>query len=160
MHKIINIKMLRLSSIPNEYYCGDLPGTLQYNKNIEELISLNTEGIDEETRGFQICEHSLENLRRITPRTQKNIKWKIILMMKSDNANLENRFDGEIWIKAALLNQETGKIALLTTTNSRVNLERRGARPVRTLDDEWFVGHYRLCAPIVFWRELKNRLLY
>jgi hypothetical protein len=68
--------------------------------------------------------------------------------------------EGEIWLKAALLNKETGKIALLTATNSKQNLERRRARSVKTVDGEWFVGHYRMGAPVVFWKELKNRLMY
>ena len=145
--------MLRLSSIPNEYYCGDLPGNLQYKKERNELINLVTEGIDEETRGFQLCEHSIENLRRIIPQSQARINWKILLMMKREVGD-------EIWLKAALLNTETGKIALLTSTNLRANLESRNNRAIRTVDGTWFVGHYRMSAPIVFWRELKNRLLY
>ena len=145
--------MLRLSSIPNEYYCGDFPGTLQYNKEKDEIINLVTEGIDEETRGFQLCEHSLENLRRITPHTQAKRKWKVLLMMKREHGEA-------IWLKAALMDMDTGKIALLTSTNARENLERLLHKPLRTLDGTWFVGRYRMCAPMVFWRELKNRLLY
>lgn len=145
--------MLRLSSVPNEYYCGDLPGTLQYNKDKEELIGLVTEGIDEETRGFQLCEHSLENLRRITPQSQAKRKWKVLLMMKREDGH-------EIWLKAALMDMDTGKVALLTSTNAKENLERRNNRTIRTVDGTWFVGHYRMSAPMVFWRELKNRLLY
>jgi hypothetical protein len=145
--------MLRLSSVPNEYYCGDLPGTLQYNKDKEELIGLVTEGIDEETRGFQLCEHSLENLRRITPQSQAKRKWKVLLMMKREDGH-------EIWLKAALMDMDTGKVALLTSTNAKENLERRNNRTIRTVDGTWFVGHYRMIAPMVFWRELKNRLLY
>jgi hypothetical protein len=145
--------MLRLSSVPNEYYCGDLPGTLQYNKDKEELIGLVTEGIDEETRGFQLCEHSLENLRRIMPQSQAKRKWKVLLMMKREDGH-------EIWLKAALMDMDTGKVALLTSTNAKENLERRNNRTIRTVDGTWFVGHYRMSAPMVFWRELKNRLLY
>ena len=144
--------MVNLSSVPNEYYFGDLPGTLQYNKEPDELIALQLPE-DNEDRGFQLCEHSMENLLRITPTTQKGADWKILLMMRADR-------EGEIWLKAALLNKATGKVALLTSTNDKGNLERRGARAVKTLDGTWFVGHYRLCAPIVFWRELKNRLMY
>jgi hypothetical protein len=40
----------------------------------------------------------LENLRRITPFTQKNTNWKILLMMSVER-------DGEIWLKAALQNK-------------------------------------------------------
>ncbi len=71
------------------------------------------------------------------------------------------REDGEaIWLKAALMDMDTGKVALLTSTNARENLEREGHQAATTLDGAWFVGRYRMCAPIVFWRELKNRLLY
>jgi hypothetical protein len=71
------------------------------------------------------------------------------------------REDGhEIWLKAALMDMDTGKVALLTSTNAKENLERRNNRTIRTVDGTWFVGHYRMIAPMVFWRELKNRLLY
>ena len=70
--------------------------------------------------------------------------------MKSEREN------GVTWLKAALQNRNTGKIALLTSTNSKEILN----RPIRTLDSEWFVGHYRMSAPIVFWQELVNRITY
>ena len=144
--------MINPSSIPNEYYFGDLPGTLQYSKDPEELLALELPENDEDC-GFRICEHSLENLQRIIPYTQRKVNWKILLMMRADN-------DGETWLKAALQDKLTGKVALLTTTNNKENLERRGHRAIKTVDGTWFVGHYRLCAPVVFWRELKNRLMY
>lgn len=147
--------MLKLSSVTNEYYLGDLPGMLQYSKDVDEILAAELPD-NQDTRRFTLCEHSLENLRRVTPLSQKDTKWKILLMMSSDIHGDE----GEIWLKAALLNKDTGKIALLTATNSKQNLERRGARSVKTVDGEWFVGHYRMGAPICFWRELKNRLLY
>lgn len=68
--------------------------------------------------------------------------------------------DHEIWLKGALLNQSTGKIALLTSTNHPENIRKKGSRTVKTLDGKWYVGHYRMSAPIYFWKELKNRLLY
>ena len=145
--------MVKPSSIPNEYYLGDLPGNLQYSKEIDEII--NTELPDDrETRGYRLCEHSEENLNRIVPHTQRKVSWKILLMMKVE---LE---DGEIWLKAALLNKDTNKVALLSATNNKANLEKRGQRAVKTVHGEWVVGHYRMSAPICFWRELKNRLLY
>ena len=145
--------MLRLSSIPREYYLGDLPGTLQYNKDMEEIMSCEiADGL--EAAGFRICEHSQENLNRVTPLSQSKKNHKILLMMSKE---LE---DGEIWLKAALLNQDTGKIALLTSTNSKENLLKRGHRSVKTTDGQWFVGHYRMSAPLACWAELKNRIAY
>ena len=142
--------MLRISSLSNEYYLGDKPGSLQYSKEPEEILEcLCIE--DRQTLGFELCEHSLENLQRVTPNTKKGKQdWKILLIMKSEREN------GVTWLKAALQNRKTGKIALLTSTNSKENLN----RPIKTLDSEWFVGHYRMSAPIVFWRELVNRLTY
>jgi hypothetical protein len=146
--------MLCESSIPYDYYLGDLPGTLQYKKEPEEIINCVIPDDNFNDRGFRFCEHSEENLRRVLPLSQTNIKWKILLMMRAECE------DGEIWLKAALENRETGKIALLTASNRAENILKRGNRTAKTVDGEWFVGRYRMSAPIVFWRELRNRILY
>jgi len=147
--------MLKASSIAHEYYCGDLPGNLQYNKDPEELLALELPEDHEDPDGFRLCEHSMENLQRVTPYTRKNVNWKILLMMKVE------RDDGrKIILKAALQDRVTGKITLLTSTNDRAHLESNGHRAVKTVDGTWFVGHFRMCAPVVFWKELQNRLKY
>jgi hypothetical protein len=145
--------MFKVSSIPHEYYLGDLPGNLQYAKSSEEIINSHLED-DENDRGFQLCEHSLENLNRCLPLSQQKKEWKILLMMRAE------REGGEICLKTALLNKQTGNIALLTSTNSENNILRRGNRSVKTVEGSWYVGHYRMSAPVCFWRELKNRLVY
>ena len=150
---ILILKMLSNSSIQHEYYFGDLPGRLQYKKEINELTNLTIPDDIDEKYGFELCEHSAENLKRTIPHTQRNGDWKIILMMQKN-------VDGIIWLKSALLNKNTGKVALLTSTNNKTNLERTNGRSVKTLDGEWVVGHYRMSAPVAFWRELQNRLLY
>ena len=140
--------MIKPSSIPNEYYFGDKPGTLQYKKKSDDLLSIELPE-NTEARGLYLCEHSLENLRRITPLAQKKTDFKILLMMSAEK-------DGEIWLKAALQDRTTGNIALLTATNKKEILK----RPIKTLDGTWYVGHYRMSAPVVFWKELQNRLMY
>ena len=151
---LIILKMLTKSrSIPHEYYFGDPPGRLQYKKEINELINLTIPDDIDEKYGFELCEHSAENLKHTIPHTQRNGDWKIILMMQKE-------VDGIVWLKSALLNKNTGKIALLTSTNDKNNLERTNGRSVKTLDGVWVVGHYRMYAPVAFWRELQNRLLY
>jgi len=145
--------LTKCGGIPHEYYFGDPPGRLQYKKEINELTNLTIPDDIDEKYGFELCEHSAENLKRTIPHTQQNGDWKIILMMQKN-------VDGIIWLKSALLNKNTGKVALLTSTNNKTNLERTNGRSVKTLDGEWVVGHYRMCAPVAFWRELKNRLLY
>jgi hypothetical protein len=145
--------MIQPSSIPHEYYLGDLPGTIQYKKEKQELLMCELQRDTDEINGFAFCEHSLENLQRVLPHTQKCEDWKILLMMSKE-------FEGEIWLKAALLNKTSGKVALLTSTNDRNNLDKRNHRAIKSNDGSWFVGHYRMSAPVIFWRELKNRLEY
>jgi hypothetical protein len=149
-------------TVDYEYFLGDRPGTIQYKMNIEDIINAVTNAVTNDfykehdfkfDRRFYICEHSSENLRRVVPHTRKNIKWKILLMMKAECEN------GERWLKTALQNKETGEIALLTSTNKKENLTKDGHRPVKTEDEDWVVGHYRMSAPMIFWVELKNRII-
>jgi len=137
--------MLKMSSVKHEYYLGGLPGIIQYKKSREEIISLNLESNAES--GYVLCEHSKENLNRLTPHTQRGKLGKILLVMKCEK-------DDELWLKGAFMNEKC-EIALLTSTNSK-NLK----RPIKTLEPGWNVGHYRMSAPLCFWNELKNRLLY
>ncbi len=141
---------LALSSIPHEYYLGDLPGTLQYKKTVEEIININNTN-DEETLGFVFEEHSSENRARVLPHTQNPDDYKLLLVMK--------RLVGEeIWIKAALQHKETGLITLMTSTNKEENILQHNNRSLQSNDKEWFVGFYRMAAPMCFWKELQNRL--
>ena len=145
--------MFKVSSIPHQYYLGDLPGILQYAKPSADIINGRFENDDNDDLGYQLCEHSMENLKRVMPLSQNKKKWKILLMMRSEKDS------GEIWLKVALLNKETGNVALITSTNAKNNILKRGNRTVKTVDGNWFVGHYRMSAPVCFWRELRNRLL-
>ena len=145
--------MFKVSSIPHEYYLGDLPGTLQYAKNPEEIINSLLEDDDEDC-GYHLCEQTLQNLNRVLTLSQQKNEWRILLMMQKNDGS------GEIWLKAALLNKRTGNVALLTSTNAKNNLLKRGNHVVKTVDGNWYVGRYRMAAPVCFWKELKNRLLY
>jgi hypothetical protein len=144
---------LRPTSIENEYYCGALPGILQYSMSSDELKNLEIPN-NTDTRGFVIAEHTLENKLRIIPDTETGNKndWKLIFCMRKETD------DGEVWLKAALLNTTTQNIALITSTNSLDNLTKRGNRGIKSHDPNWYIGHYRMSAPSVFWRELVNRI--
>ena len=111
-----NLKMIKPSSIPNEYYFGDKPGTLQYAKDPDELIALEMPENNEDC-GYKLCEHNLENLRRVIPHTRKDSNCHILLLMRSEK-------DGEIWLKAAIQDRFTGTVALITSTNKKENLKR------------------------------------
>ena len=149
----INI-MLAETSISHEYYLGDLPGRLQYKKSKDEIADLDTSNNDEDTCGFILDFHTEDNYRRLVPKTRtgRENSWRIILVMKCEREN------GVCCVKGALENKKTGEIALMTSTNSEHYITSRGHRAIKSHDPEWFVGHYRMAAPMVFWRELANRV--
>ena len=144
------MSQIKHSSIQNEYYLGDLPGTLQYT--IEPNDILNIDNIErtplhttEDRCGFEFVEHSYEYYSAVIPNTATGInnEWNMFLLMKKE-------VDGEIWLKTALRNKKTGKIALMTSTNREDLLN----RPIKTQTPGWFVGHYRMSANMSFWEEL------
>jgi len=152
------MSQIKYSSIQNEYYLGDLPGTLQYNiepNDILDIDNIERTPDDVDRCGFEFVEHSYEYYSAVIPNTTTGInnEWNMFLLMKKE-------VDGEIWLKAALRNKKTGKIALMTSTNNINNLLNHNHRAIKSLNDKWFIGHYRMSAPMFFWRELQNRLKY
>jgi hypothetical protein len=140
---------LRPNSIKGEYYHGDLPGTLQYKKTRDELISIsNITHLDSDCEFLQIPAKS-ELLDRFIPATQtgKNGDWKLLVAFQKTVGT-------EIWLKGALLNQKDGCIALMTCTNDKKYIESKGNRAIKSMEDGWYVGWYRMGAPMIFWRSL------
>ena len=150
--------LLRLSSCENEYYLGDKPGTLQYTKDTDEIVKSVSEfeianlSDNQYKSGFQLCEHNLDIIRSVIPNTQtaKRGDWQILMIMKKEID------DGTVWLKVGMRNRQNGKIALMTSTNRKDLLN----RPIKSLNPGWFIGHYRMSAPIYFWEELANRILF
>lgn len=145
---------LRKSSVASttEYYLGDKPGTLQYRVPCALIQNLRipNEPLDE-THRYETVQPSLEILNRVIPDTPKGrnlMKHGVVLVMQHTEP------DGTIWLKAAFQNPETGDIALMTSTNDATKLN----RAIKTLDAGWFIGHYRMSAPLQFWRKLSVRL--
>lgn len=149
--------MLRKSSVLNEFYLGDKPGTLQYKKlpsEICEAVSLLPDnlGEDEERRwktvytssNIEDTSYDTTKLLANTP-TAKNGNW-VALFVQIHTAL------GGNWIKSALYNKHDGRIALMTSCDKKELLP----RPRVTKDTNWFVGHYRMSAPLYFWRELSK----
>jgi hypothetical protein len=151
--------MLKSSSILNEFYLGDKPGTLQYKKNPNEIceaVSLLPENYnrDEERRWETVytcsdIQDTSYDTTKLLPNTKiaKKSNW-VTLFVQIHSAR------GGNWIKSALYNKEDGRIALMTSCDKKELFP----RAIRTKDDKWFVGHYRMSAPLYFWRELSELL--
>ena len=143
------MSIIKPNSIPNEYYLGDLPGTLQYKKTKAELSTITNleEGAD---CGYVQLAPTAEILARLIPNTPTGRKgdWELVLAMESRS------LEGEIWLKGALLDKKTGLIALMTSTNGEKNITSRGNRAMKSHADSWFIGRYRMGAPMIFWQTL------
>lgn len=134
----------------SEYYLGDLPGNLQYKKTKEELTTIPNIGMEDSDCGFIQIPKSPELLKRFIPATKtgRDGDWELLVVFQRGGGATE------IWMKAALLNKKDGCIALMTCTNNEDNILRRGNRAIKSLEEGWFVGHYRMGAPMIFWRAL------
>lgn len=136
-------------NIPHEYYSANAPGTIQYHEQKQDLLQLIiTVGGD--TRGYVFDEHTAENRARLLTYKKNPEDYTLILVMKRVTE------DGQIWLKGALQHKKTGEIALMTSTNTTYNT----GRVTKSNDDGWLTGCYRITAPMCFWRELQNRLMY
>lgn len=141
------------NTIDNEYVLGDYSGTMQYKKTVDEIINgINIDNPSENRRGFILEEHTIENKLRLIPNTKtgNSNEWKLLLVMKKIDEN------NVIWLKGALLNKETGNIALMTSTYN--NNDIRDRYTYSKYGNEWYVGRYRMSAPYFFWKELVNVL--
>lgn len=140
---------------PNCYYLGDFHGTIQYKKNLEVITNLVLpDNINNNINEWRLDNHSYENLQRLTPITPEgNKNWKLLLVIKKENGNI-------IHLKGALLNKDTNEIGLLTSINNINYFINNNHRSICSKDPDWFIGHFRMLAPLYFWKELLNRLKY
>lgn len=146
--------VLKPNSIAGEYYCGDLPGRIQYKKDAGALKGMDLSGLAPAAADAQWKHEACtaENLHRLLPHTQSPADWTLRMVMKRINE------DDSVWLKGALVNNETGEIALLTAASSSEAITSRENRAIKANADGWFVGHYRMGAPLIFWRTLQNVL--
>lgn len=135
------------------------PGQMQYHVSAQEFIGIDTQSkIALDTNydaGYKFERHTLENRLRLTPDTASGNAnaWKLLLVMKHE-------VDGQICLKGALRNAANGEIALMTSINGAKNDHYSwGNATIKSHDSEWHICHCSMQAPLVFWDELKNRLV-
>ena len=136
------------------------PGTMQYKVNKDIIISLTKNKqipqseIDNPHWTFD--RHTEENLRKLTPNTKTGLanEWKLILVIKTTNTE-----QGYECMKGALLNKETNEIALMSSLN-KISSAVYTKRMVNSMHEDYKICRCKMTAPLMFWHELKNRLLY
>ena len=131
------------------------PGMLSYKIAPENIKSLDISTVtvigDEEVW----TKVSLDDVTkcRLLPITRKNAAdWHLLFAMKRITNN------GTIWLKGAMMNVKTGRMALLTSADTRSAILNIGTRAIKTHDGVYHVGHYGMLAPLCFWSELKSIL--
>jgi len=149
------------TTIPGEYYLGDYPGTLQYKVKPDAVLKavkdLDISNGDLECGFVQVDlsndPRAEEFIRASQPdtATANANTWTPLLILRKDLGDI-------IWLKTALRNDETGEIALMTSTNSYDTLIQTGGRGIHSHHPDWVIGHYRMVAPRIFWMELAKVL--
>ena len=134
----------------NEYYLGNLPGTLQYKKTKEELTTISNINLQDSDCGYVQVAATPELVKRFVPNTATGKKgdWELLVVFQS------SPLSGETWMKAALRDKKTGLMALMTSTNKQENITSNGNRSLDSMEAGWHIGFYRMGAPMVFWRAL------
>lgn len=148
---------LKPNSNLNEYYHGNLPGTLQYKKDAQELMAMDTNlPLTAQDALWTSIPLTEEIKHRLLPHTQGLNNWTLIMAMQKAPCPTH----GDIWLKGAFVNTTTGEIALLTSANSQEAIVRSATRPgMKTYDGTYYVGRYRMGAPAIFWKTLQAILL-
>lgn len=147
------METLKISSVPSEYYLGDMPGTLQYAKDIDTIKSISTE-------------YCISYEWKTVPNTDTIKKAALPYTQDVDNYDLifamEKKIDASKKVlKVALYNKSRKGIALMTTYNFNDSALGTGSsRPgLVSHDPHWYVGWYRMSAPLEFWHQLKTRTI-
>ena len=133
------------------------PGLLQYRLNKNDIISFDinnkkTKNIDYKN-GWELESHTKDNLLRLIPdtKTGNSNNWKILLIIKRIQ-------DKKICIKGALQNTRTHEFALMSSINEYYTEYKYNT--INSHDKKWKICRCKMIAPLFFWDELKNRLLY
>ena len=132
------------------------PGLMQYKLKPEHILDIDVKSIKDkydttyEYDDWKFVPHNESTLKRLTPNTKTGNanKWKLIFALKRGNC-----------IKGALRNLDNNEIALMSSINS-IAQQNYSSRTVKSWDPNYKICQCKMIAPLVFWNELKNRLLY
>jgi hypothetical protein len=131
------------------------PGQLQYHLTKEQLLGLDTEQYTDSTPEWTLDFHTQENINRLTPYTKTGKLnypyWKLILLLKRNQG--EN-----ITLKGVLYHTQLYTYTLLTSIN-KPEQDSYNYRLISSYDEEYKICQCKMIAPLLFWSELKNRLV-
>ena len=127
----------------------------------DTVLALDTETYSEHENydnnaGYYFAEHSAENMSRLIPKTTYvDNDQRLLLVIENKNAN------GTSTLKAAFMHSYTGRISLVTSSDNIAMIMRQHNKTQFAHDEFWAIGKDTpMSAPVFFWRELQNRLIY
>ena len=133
------------------------PGLMQYKINPQDIINMDIENFKKTNldykRGCELENNTNENLLRLIPdtKTGNSVEWKLILVIKEGN-------DEDICLKGALRNPITNEIAIMSSLSKKA-YENYPYKMCKSKDPEYKICKSKMLASLLFWDELKNRLL-
>jgi hypothetical protein len=127
---------------------------LSYKYNADELRQIDISTTVTGDGEIWINEVISEAVKlRLLPYTRKvPSHWKLAFVMKRVTEN------NDIWLKGALVNSITGKVALITAASSKNIILQNGNRAIKSHDNTYYVGQYAMLAPLAFWKNIKEHL--
>ena len=129
------------------------PGMLSYKYNADELRQIDTSTTVTGDGEIWVNEPISDTIKLcLLPYTQKTSQWKLAFVMKRVTEN------NDIWLKGALVNIITGKVALITAASSENMILQNGNRAIKSHDNTYYVGQYAMLAPLAFWKNIKEHL--
>jgi hypothetical protein len=133
---------------PHEYDLSQPHGYLKLHKQMEEdldeLKNIVMPEDEDKTAGYAPVLHNIEIIKKCLCKDDHIETYGLL------HAIQKNGSDGIMWIKAALQNKTTNKVALITVINQKP-IERSSPSQV----EGWFVYRSRMVAPICFWDAFK-----
>ena len=133
------------------------PGLMQYKINPQDIINMDIENLKKTNLdykgGCELENNTDENLLRLIPdtKTGNSVEWKLILVIKG----IDN---GQICLKGALRNPITNEIAIMSSLSKKA-YENYPYKMCNSKDSEYKICKSKMLASLLFWDELKNRLL-
>ena len=133
------------------------PGLMQYKINPQDIINMDIENFKKTNldykSGCELENNTNENLLRLIPdtKTGNSVEWKLILVIKEGN-------DEDICLKGALRNPITNEIAIMSSLSKKA-YENYPYKMCKSKDPEYKICKSKMLASLLFWDELKNRLL-
>lgn len=134
-------------------FSPDIQSVLDYSIDIKDICDAELPLLpdnDDGSSSYKFCKLTPQNRICVIPKCQRKINWKVLVLMRMEDYSLKE------WYKVALLNLDTNKISIYTSTDDWRNISDDGSNAIEPINKLWSIARYhKMSAPISFWKELQ-----